>query len=125
RHNDREVPGEPRLLPKDGDAVAERGAPHAGDGVGVITSSAATSTRYEMALIANAGAIPKAAITSAAAAGPIARARLKVIELSATACVSESRGTSEPTRAICAGFETAVTTPPTPAKPITSHVVAS
>ncbi len=96
-----------------------------GTGVGVITSSAATSTRYETALIANAGAIPKAAITSAAAAGPIARARLKVIEFSATACVSESRGTSEPTRAICAGFETAVTTPTTPAKPITSHVVAS
>src|SRR6185436_20489002 len=75
-------------------------------GVGVITSSAATSTRYEKALMANAGAIPKAAITSAAAAGPIARARLNVIELSATACASESRGTSEPTRAICAGLET-------------------
>ena len=46
----------------------------------------ATSSRYDPELIANAHGMPSVAITPAALAGPIARARLNVIEFSATAC---------------------------------------
>ena len=62
---------------------------------GFTASSPATSARYESELRANAQGMPSVAITPAALAGPIARARLKVIELRATAWATSLASTSE------------------------------
>ncbi len=92
---------------------------------GCTSSSPAKSSRYDAELIANAHGIPSVAITPAALAGPIARARLNVIELSATACGTSSSSTSAAISDCCAGIESALTIPSAPEKPITTHSVAA
>src|SRR5262249_27291860 len=52
---------------------------------------------------------------------PTARATLNVTEFITTACATSSRGTSDATSAICAGCESARTTPSAAAKPITTR----
>jgi hypothetical protein len=76
-------------------------------------------------LIANAAGIPSAATVTAAAAGPIARARLYVIELSASALRRSDGGTSDDTNACEAGAENAEPTPSASEKPITTATPAS
>ena len=62
-------------------------------------------------MIANEAGIPSLRTESAASAGPTARARLYVIELSATADCSCERGTRSAISACEAGAENALTTP--------------
>ena len=76
-------------------------------------------TRYEAALMKKAHGMPNAAIAAAARAGPLARAMLNVIELSAIADPRSRRETSEETIACCAGAENALTTPSSSANTIT------
>ncbi len=88
-------------------------------------SSATTMARYEAELIANDAGMPTVTMASAASAGPTARARLNVIELSATA-VGRSRSSTRPvTSAAWAGAANALATPRPSVNPITTHSVAS
>ena len=68
-------------------------------GCGVTSSRPATSARYERELSANAQGIPSVAMIAAAVTGPIARARLNVIEFSATAWATSLGPTREVIRA--------------------------
>ena len=92
---------------------------------GRTASSPPTSARYDAELSANAHGIPSAAITPAALAGPIARARLNVIEFSATACGTSSGGTSAAISDCCDGTETALATPSAAEQAITFQTRAS
>ena len=76
-------------------------------------------------MIANEAGIPSTRTETAASAGPIARARLNVIELSATAEASWSRGTRSPIIAIATGFVNALATPRPSANTITAQTRAS
>jgi hypothetical protein len=80
--------------------------------------------RYENAFRPNAAGMPRYWTASAALAGPIARARLNVIELSATAVGTSGSSTSWAIIACCAGAEKALTTPSATASAITTHVGA-
>lgn len=93
-------------------------------GAGRTTSKPATNRMYDAALTANAGEVPKPAITAAALTGPIARARLNVIEFSATACGRSSRGTSDPIIAIWAAFVNAFNDPRHNEKRMSARAVA-
>ena len=93
-------------------------------GAGVTSRTPTASTRYEPALIAKDGAEPRLATQIPASAGPIARARLYVIELSATADCRCSRGTRSDGSAMPAGAEKALMTPSATAKPMTSATEA-
>jgi hypothetical protein len=64
--------------------------------------------------------MPRYSTASAALAGPIARARLNVIELSATAVGTSLSSTSEGIIACWAGAENALTTPSAAASAITT-----
>ena len=87
---------------------------------GPITSSAAMKIRYENAFSPNAAGMPRYSTASAAVAGPIARARLNVIELSATAVGTSCGSTSDGTSACWAGAENALTIPSAIASAITT-----
>ena len=76
-------------------------------------------TRYDAELMKKAHGMPNAAIAAAASAGPLARAMLNVIELSAIAEPRSRRETSDETIACCAGAENALTTPSSSANTIT------
>src|SRR4051794_41985093 len=80
-------------------------------GRGRTNRSAAMKTRYDAELMKNAHGMPKAAIAAAASAGPLARAMLNVIELSAIAEPRSRRDTSDETIARCAGAEKAAAAP--------------
>ena len=76
--------------------------------------------RYETELIPNDAGIPRYSTESAAVAAPRARARLNVIEFSATAVGTSFLSTSDGTSACCAGDEKALTTPSASASAITT-----
>ena len=78
-------------------------------------------SRYDPALIANDAGIPSFFTDSAASAGPTARAMLNVIEFSATAEGSSSRGTSCEMKAVDAGALKALEIPSPKANAITTH----
>ena len=80
--------------------------------------------RYETALRPNAAGMPRYWTARAALAGPIARARLNVIELRATAVGTSGSSTSCVIIACCAGAENALTTPSATASAITTQVGA-
>jgi hypothetical protein len=69
--------------------------------------------------------MPNTAITPAALAGPTARARLNVIEFSATACGTSSCSTRAVISACWLGTAKALVTPRAPEQPITTHSLAS
>ena len=73
----------------------------------------------------NEAGIPSWETLSAPSAGPTARARLNVIELSATADGISAAGTSCVTSACCAGAENALIAPNPSANRITTSVGAS
>ena len=80
--------------------------------------------RYETAFNPNAAGMPRYWTASAALAGPIARARLKVSEFSATAVGTSGSSTSCVISACCAGAENALCTPSATASAITTQVGA-
>ena len=77
-------------------------------------------TRYESAFSPKAAGIPRYSTARAADAGPTARARLNVIELSATAVGTSCVSTSCGIMACCAGAENALTIPSATASAITT-----
>ena len=81
-------------------------------------------TRYETAFSPKAAGMPRYSTASAAVAGPIARARLNVIEFSATAVGTSGSSTSCVIKACWAGAENALTTPSASASAITTGVGA-
>jgi hypothetical protein len=76
-------------------------------------------------LIANEAGIPSVLTDTPASTGPIARARLNVIEFSATAEPRCSFGTRPPTRAMETGALNALITPSPSANTITTQTRAS
>jgi hypothetical protein len=94
-------------------------------GRGRTTRTPRTSVRYEAALIPNAAGMPRASTVTAASAGPAARARFHVIELSATAAAICSLWTSDASRASAAGDANAFATPRQNASTITTAGDAS
>src|ERR687887_500267 len=93
-------------------------------GRGRIARRAPTKTRYENEFSRNEAGMPRYSTDAAPSAGPIARARLYVIELSATAVGRLSRSTREAINACWGGIEIALVTPSPRAKTITTHAAA-